>query len=61
MKNMKSLNVGGNEENRNFSNVPELLPMIDELYSICPTCDYLSYPPNQTDITEEEYTWDIKL
>nr|DAR21019.1 MAG TPA: hypothetical protein [Caudoviricetes sp.]DAW94037.1 MAG TPA: hypothetical protein [Caudoviricetes sp.] len=35
--------------------------MIDELYSMCPTCDYLSYPPNQTDITEEEYTWDIKL
>jgi hypothetical protein len=61
MKNMKSLNVGGNEENRNFPNVPELLQMIDELYSMCPTCDYLSYPPNQTDITEEEYTWDIKL
>lgn len=61
MKNMKSLNVGGNEENRNFPNVLELLQMIDELYSMRPTCDYLSYPPNQTDITEEEYTWDIKL
>lgn len=35
--------------------------MIDELYSRCPTCDYLSCPPNHTDITEEEYTWDIKL
>lgn len=61
MKNMKSSNVGGNEENKNFLNVLELLQMIDELYSRCPPCDYLSYPPNHTDITEEEYTWDIKL